>query len=250
MTHDERMQLLIDEKYPLAAKYDPAWMFENKMGCPCLWLCESLSRLMDLKPGMKVLDLGCGTALTSIFLAKEFGVTVFATDLWVSASDNQKRIAAAQAEHLVHPIHAEAHNMPYADDFFDAAVCINSFQFYGNSEFFLGEYIAPLLKAGAQFGLAFFGPDKEFDGDVPEHMAAGFWPDFYYFHSLPWMRRHFERTRLFSVESGDGLDGDGRRAAEVWAQVMGNKVMDDRGIMRWNRMVARRNQHQADDFRK
>lgn len=30
------------------------------MGCQCLWLAESLSRIMDLKPGMRVLDLGCG----------------------------------------------------------------------------------------------------------------------------------------------------------------------------------------------
>ena len=250
MTHDEKMKLLLDEKYPLAAKYDPAWMFENKMGCPCLWLCESLSRIMDLRPGMKILDLGCGTALTSIFLAKEFGVTVFATDLWVSASDNQKRILAAGVEHLVHPIHAEVHNMPYAGNFFDAAICINSFQFYGNSEFFLGEYIAPILKENAQFGLVFFGPDKEFEGDVPEHMAANFWPDFYYFHSLDWMRRHFARTRLFEIEQGDDLDSDGRRAAKVWADIMGKSEIDDLGIMRWNRMVARRPKSQAEDFRK
>ena len=155
MTHDEKMRLLIDDKYPLAAKYDPNWMFENKMGCPCLWLCESLTRVMDLKPGMKVLDLGCGTALTSIFLAKEFGVNVFATDLWVSASENQKRIAAAMIENLVYPIHAEVHQLPYAENFFGAAVCINSFHLYGNSEFFLGEYIAPILKMALNLALRF-----------------------------------------------------------------------------------------------
>jgi cyclopropane fatty-acyl-phospholipid synthase-like methyltransferase len=250
MTHDEKMKMLIDESYPLASKYDPNWMFENKMGGPCLWLCESLSRNMDLKPDMKVLDLGCGTSLTSIFLAKEFGVTVFATDLWVSASENQKRIAAANVENLVHPIHAEVHNMPFANNFFDAAVCINTIQFLGISEFFLGEYIAPLLKKDAQFGVVFFGPDEEFDGDVPAHMAEGFWPDFYYFHSLAWMRRLFERTRLFSIECGDDLDGNGRRVAAKWAKIMGKPEMDNHGVMRWNRMVAKRNHYNADDFRK
>ena len=76
MTYEEKMSILIDQKYPLAAKYDPEWIFKNKMGCQCLWLVESLSRIMDLKPNMRVLDMGCGNALTSIFLAKEFGVTV------------------------------------------------------------------------------------------------------------------------------------------------------------------------------
>lgn len=250
MTHEEKMRLLIDEMYPISAKYDPNWMFDNKMGCPCLWLCESLTELMSLKPGMKVLDLGCGTALTSIFLAKEFGVTVFATDLWVSASENQKRIAAASVENLVYPIHAEVHNLPFANSFFDAVICVNSFQFYGNSEYFIGEYLAPLIKKDAQLGIAFLGPDQEFDGDVPEHMAEKFWPDFYYFHSLSWMRRLFERTKLFTFENGDDLGGDGRRVAAKWAEIMEKPEMDNHGIMRWNRMVVKRNQFNADDFRK
>lgn len=101
MTHEEKMKLLIDEKYPLSAKYDPEWIYENKMGCQCLWLVESLSQIMTLKPGMRILDMGCGNALTSIFLAKEFGVTVFANDLWVSPTDNWKRICNAGVENLV-----------------------------------------------------------------------------------------------------------------------------------------------------
>jgi len=32
-THEEKMKLIVDEKYPLAAKYSPEWMYENKMGC-------------------------------------------------------------------------------------------------------------------------------------------------------------------------------------------------------------------------
>jgi len=35
--------------------------------------------------------MGCGTAMTSIFLAKEFGVQVWANDLWISATDNFRR---------------------------------------------------------------------------------------------------------------------------------------------------------------
>jgi ubiquinone/menaquinone biosynthesis C-methylase UbiE len=67
LTYEEKMKLLTDVKYPLAAKYSPEWMYENRMGCQCLWLIESLSHMMELKPGMRVLDMGCGKALTSIF---------------------------------------------------------------------------------------------------------------------------------------------------------------------------------------
>jgi cyclopropane fatty-acyl-phospholipid synthase-like methyltransferase len=251
MTHEEKMKLLMDDKYPLAAKYDPEWVFENKMGCQCLWLVESLSRIMELKPGMRILDLGCGKALSSIFLAKEFGVTVFATDLWISASDNWKRIREASVQNLVFPIHSDVHAMPYADGFFDAVVCINSFQFYGTSDTFLADYIAHLIRPDGQFGLVMWGPDKEFEGKVPKLLEEKWWPDFYSFHSLDWLRWHFDKTKLFEILAGDDLDGDGIRVTKQWAKVMEKyDGTHNNEIMRWNRMVARRNHHQADDFRK
>ena len=57
-------------------------------GANALWLTEWLTEGLDLKPGMRVLDLGCGRANSSIFLHREFGVQVWATDLWFSASEN------------------------------------------------------------------------------------------------------------------------------------------------------------------
>ncbi len=250
MTYEEKMALMMDEQYPLAAKYDPDWVYQNKMGSQCLWLAESLSRVMELKPGMRVLDMGCGTALTSIFLAREFGVTVFATDLWVSASENWKRIREAGVDHLVTPIHAEAHALPYADGFFDAVVSINSFQFFGTADTYLSDHIAPLLREGGQFGLVVWGPDKEFMGKVPDAMEDGWWPDFYYYHSLDWWKWHIEKTRLFTLDACDDLGGDGVRLTHRWARIM--EKQDEKHVgetMRWNRLVARRNQYHADDFR-
>jgi methylmalonyl-CoA mutase C-terminal domain/subunit len=47
---------------------------------------------------MRVLDIGCGRAVSSIFLRREFGVQVWATDLWFTASENQQRIRDAGME--------------------------------------------------------------------------------------------------------------------------------------------------------
>ena len=30
MTYEEKRKLLIDDKYPLSAKYNPEWLFENQ----------------------------------------------------------------------------------------------------------------------------------------------------------------------------------------------------------------------------
>lgn len=53
------------------------------MGPNVLWLVESLTQVMDLQPGVRVLDMGCEKAVSSIFLAKELGVKVWANDLYL-----------------------------------------------------------------------------------------------------------------------------------------------------------------------
>lgn len=61
---------------------------ENELGSDCLCLMESLTEVLKLTPDSRILDLGCGKAMTSIFLAKEYGARVWAVDLKVSAAEN------------------------------------------------------------------------------------------------------------------------------------------------------------------
>lgn len=99
---DDLATALMVEQFPRAGTYDSMWVINNLMGPNALWLTEFLTQAMDLQPGMRVLDMGCGTAVSSIFLAREFGVRVWATDLWISASDNWQRIQeAGMGEHVV-----------------------------------------------------------------------------------------------------------------------------------------------------
>ena len=72
---------LFADEFPRSNGYDPRWVVENTMGPNVLWFTESLSQVMTLEPGMRVLDLGCGKTASSIFLAREFDLQVWATDL-------------------------------------------------------------------------------------------------------------------------------------------------------------------------
>jgi cyclopropane fatty-acyl-phospholipid synthase-like methyltransferase len=74
---------------------------------------------------------------SSIFLRREFGVQVWATALWFSATENYKRIRDAEVEDGVFPIHAEARGLPFAVEFYDAIVSIDSFVYYGTDDFYL-----------------------------------------------------------------------------------------------------------------
>src|SRR5438034_8597685 len=55
------------DDFPRASAYDPVWAHRNHMGPSVLWLTEALVQVVRLEPGMRVLDLGCGSAISSIF---------------------------------------------------------------------------------------------------------------------------------------------------------------------------------------
>ena len=170
MTSDKR---LVSERFPRSSKYHPEWVIASVSGgANSLWLTEWLAAALDLRPGMRVLDLGCGRAASSIFLRREFGVQVWATDLWFSASENIQRIRDAGVEDGVFPIHADARSLPFAADFFDAIVCIDSFIYYGTDDLYLN-YLARFVKPGGQVGIAGAGLMQEIEGSFPSIFASG-----------------------------------------------------------------------------
>ncbi len=88
LSREQLAERLAVPQFTRSSKYDPEWFMENQMGPNVLCLTEALCEVMDLKPGMRVLDMGCGKAMSSIFLAKEYGVQVWATDLWIKPTEN------------------------------------------------------------------------------------------------------------------------------------------------------------------
>lgn len=208
---------LTHSDFPRSNSYEMEGALENLMGPNVLWLAESLAGLMDLRPGMRVLDIGCGKAVSSIFLAKEFGVQVWATDLWISASDNWRRIREAGAEGSVFPVHAEAHSLPYAHEFFDALVSFDAYHYFGTDDLYLGQHYAPLAKPDAPIGIVVPGLVEEFEDGPPDHLAAQWakYPDFWSFHSPAWWKRHWTRSGVVGVDVAD-LIPDGWRHWLNW----------------------------------
>jgi ubiquinone/menaquinone biosynthesis C-methylase UbiE len=246
MTADHR---LVSDRFPRASKYHPEWVIASASGgANALWLIEWLATALDLRPGMKVLDLGCGRASTSIFLRREFGVQVWATDLWFSASENIQRIRDAGVEDGVFPIHADARSLPFAAEFFDSIVCIDSFFYYGTDDLYLS-YLARFVKPGGQVGIAGAGLMQEIEGPVPDHLREWWTPDLWCLHSAAWWRRHWERTGIMNIEVADTL-ADGWQLWLDWHRVVApdnateiNALEADRGrYLGYARVVGRRSQ--------
>ena len=193
------------DRFPRSNTYDLEWIIKNQMGPNPLWLTESLIEHMTIEPGMKVLDLGCGRALSSVFLAREHGARVWATDLWISASENQKTVTEAGFGDLITPIHAEAHTLPFAAEFFDVIISIDAYQYFGTSDLYLG-YIVEFLKPGGQIGCAMPSTMKEIGADIPEKLQP-FWDwEFCAFHTPDWWRAHWAKTGKVEAETAAAVE--------------------------------------------
>lgn len=213
ISDNELTALLSRDEYPRAGKYDPRWILGNQMGLNPLLLTEWLCRDMALQPGMRVLDLGCGRVLSSIFLAREYDVQVWATDLWISADDNRKRIEAAGLDGQVLPIHADARSLPYAYDFFDAIVCVDAYIYFGTDDLYL-DYLQRFVKPGGRIGIVVPGFMRELNGPLPEHLLPFWGQDCWSWHTAAWWRHLWERTGLVTIEVADNLPDCG----EIWLQ--------------------------------
>jgi SAM-dependent methyltransferase len=244
VTSDKRF---VSELFPRSSQYRPEWVLASVSGgANALWVTEWLTTALELRPGMRVLDLGCGRASSSIFLRREFGVQVWAADLWFSASENLERIQDAGVEDGVFPLHADARSLPFAAAFFDAIVCVDSFPYFGTDDLYLN-YLAGFVKPGGVVAVAGAGLMREIDGSLPDHLREWWTQDLWGLHSPAWWRWHWERTGIVDVVVVDTMpDGwqrwlDWHRAVAPDNAVEIKALEADRGTyLGYVRLVGRR----------
>jgi cyclopropane fatty-acyl-phospholipid synthase-like methyltransferase len=190
--------------FPRAAAYDREWIARNALSDNPLYYVESLSEVMDFRPGMRVLDLGCGKAISSIFLAREFDVEVFAVDRHISPTKNHARVLEAGCDRRVIPIAADARELPFAKGFFDAIIAATSYLYYGTDERYLS-YIVPFLKPGCSLGVVDVCFTREIASidEAPEYLRPHYADYWYYVHTVEWWRAHWERTGLVEVTTAE-----------------------------------------------
>lgn len=246
MSHHEQ---LLNEQFPRSNAYHPDWVLASASGgANSLWLTEWLTSALDLRPGMKVLDLGCGRVASSVFLAREYNVSVWAVDLWFDATENQRRISDANLTDHVFPLRCDARALPFAAEFFDAVISIDAFPYFGTDDHYLN-YLARFVKPEGIIGIALAGFVDELTDVVPEHLAS--WlkaePALRSMHSSQWWSRHWASTGLVNIDLADSMR-DGWRHWLKWHQIIAPDnhteidaiEKDQGGCLGYNRIVARR----------
>ena len=212
---------LLNDRFPRSNRYNPEWLIESPMAAHPLWLTEWLTTHLELEPGMRVLDLGCGKAKSSIFLANEFDVEVYAVDLWTGADENLMRLEDAAVSDRVFPFHADARSLPFAGEFFDLVVGIDSFNFFATDDLYMN-YLAHFVRDGGLLAFASSGLMRDFEAGLPEHLRRLWTGDFWTLHTSAWWRDHVAKTGLFEVSYAGDLP-DGWQLWADWAEATGSE---------------------------
>jgi cyclopropane fatty-acyl-phospholipid synthase-like methyltransferase len=211
-------------RFKRSSKYSTEWMKNNEMGPNSVWLTEYLADKIKFKPGMRVLDLGCGKAMSSVFLAKEFGVYVWATDLWISPTENYTNIKEQGVTNLVYPVYAEAHALPFAENFFDIIISVDAYHYFGTDDTYL-LYILKFLKQGGIIGIIVPGLQQEIGNNIPVSLQPYWEPELNTLHTAEWWKNHWKKTGLVEIIVADLLP-EGWKIWYEWE----NELVKSRGI--------------------
>ncbi len=175
-------------------KYQKYFCIPYLMGPNSLRLLDELldAYPMTFTQDDLVLDLGCGSGLTSLYLAFETGAKVYAADLWVPEADNRKRIEEWDVPDKIVPVHDDANDLHFEKESFDAIVSVDAYQYFGGSEGFFAEKILPFVKPGGTVLICVPGLKNKYSGRAEAFLK-------------PWLG---DEASLF-------------RSADEWKQIIG-----------------------------
>ena len=142
----------------------------SMMGPNAMRMSEEMASYLTIHKGMRILDLGCGMGLSTLFLTQKYGATVFAADLWISPTENFERFQSVGIDDRAIPVSVDAtKGLPFANGYFDVLFSVDSYHYFGDTEEMLPALI-PLVKKGGYIAVAIPGLKFEFGENVPDEM--------------------------------------------------------------------------------
>src|SRR3954468_1912985 len=118
-------------------------------------ITEKTIRLMDLRPGERVLDLGCGSGWATRLLARLVGdgPEGFGQVVGVDVADEMIRQARAESKDFDNILYVwgSAQQIPWEENFFDKVLSVESFYYYADQDRALAELFRVLAPHGRLF---------------------------------------------------------------------------------------------------
>ena len=182
--------------YPRSEKYCTPALMQKIMGPNPVKLEEELLLHHRIPQNAVVCDLGSGQGLTSVFLAKEYGFTVYAADLWSDPDENRAffRQMGLPDEQII-PVKADAEALPFAPEFFDAVVSTDSYNYFGRGARYLDEKLLPFVKPGGLLYIAVPGMKRDCHDALPEELLLSWTPEqLAFMHDVEFWRGVISKT--------------------------------------------------------
>lgn len=199
--------------YPKSKSYEG--LIKGKiMGPNPVKLTEELLTIVTIPKGSRVLDLGSGQGITSVFLAKEYGLNVTAADLWSDPAENTAFFASCGlTEKEIQAVKADAADLPFAEETFDAVVCTDSYNYFGRDPDYLEKHLLPFVKHGGLILICVPGMKKDCHDNLPEALLAAWTPEqLDYIHDAEYWKNLISKTDGISDLSVFVMESN----TEVW----------------------------------
>ena len=151
-----------------------AFLQDTMMGPSALRIAEELASHLTIKEGMRILDLGCGCGLSTMYLVRQYGAQVFAADLWTAPTENYERFKSIGIADKAIPISIDAtKGLPFAQRYFDVLFSVDAYHYFGETPEMLPSLI-PFVKKGGYIAVAIPGLKYDFGENIPKEMQP-FW---------------------------------------------------------------------------
>lgn len=202
-------------EYIKSKKYDTVELQSKIMGPNPIKLEEELLQNHKIPQKSIVCDLGSGQGLTSVFLAKEYDFTVYASDLWSDPDENRKFFDdMGLSKEKIIPVKADATELPFEKDFFDAIVSIDSYNYFGRDSKYLDDKLLPFLKSGGYIYIAIPGMKKDCHDNLPKELLLSWTPEqMDYMHDVEYWTEMVGKCKGADVISVSEMESN----EEVWA---------------------------------
>ncbi len=202
-------------KYVLSEKYNTPKLQTKIMGPNPVKLEEELLLGNKIPKNAVVCDLGSGQGLTSVFLAKEYGYKVYAADLWSEPEENRKFFEEmGLSDSRIIPVKADAVDLQFEKEFFDAVVSTDSYNYFGRDEKYLDEKLLPFVKSGGYIYIAIPGMKKDCHDNLPKELLLSWTPEqLDYMHDTDYWKKIVSSCSKAEVEEVSEMESN----EEVWA---------------------------------
>lgn len=190
------------------------------------------------------MDLGSGLGITSVFLVKEYGFKVYATDLWSDKEENRKFFTemGLTNEEII-PVKADATDLRFDKNFFDAVISTDSYNYFGRDEKYLDEKLLPFVKKGGYIYITVPGMKRDCHNDIHEELLLSwnkeqldYIHDIYYWKNIVSKSNDSEIVSIYEMEGNEECWNDWIKCGNEYSR--NDKKAIEAGALKYLNFIA------------